>query len=183
MLFDGKCLKASAFLAGLSFFLLVLHYYVLGHISAVEGNAKLFGVILPMVLLGLYMVLVRLIRLPVAPVYGGIALLYCLCLVLAGANGGPAWLNLAAPIFYVLACIVLMLSLLGFFPGKWWLALAFLIAFGMRFWFRDFLGYFEPLRLAQAMPEAGWLCGVLSICFLCLGTKAKPLKKKSAEKV
>lgn len=181
--FSKKWLTASAFFAGLSFFLCVVYYYVLGNIESVQGGQFVLQVLMPMILLGVYILLVKLIKLDIPLVYAGIMLLLCLYICLARIGGEPGWLNAVEVIVYILCCAAMMASMLGYIPGKWYIAAAFFLMAVARFFFRGYMHYFSPLDLPAAMPESWTLSGILSLCCLCGGLKRMPVRKRNAERV
>lgn len=181
MNFSGKWLTASAFFAGLSLFLCVMHYYVLGNIETVQGGAFVLQVLMPMILLGLYILLVKLVKLDIPLVYCGFLVLHCLYLCLARLSGGPVWLNVVEIILYVLCCGGMIAAGLGFFPGKWYAAAGFFLVAAARFFFRNVMGYW-PDRLLEAIPEVYTLSSILCLGCLCGGLKRMPVRKRITER-
>ncbi len=183
MNFSGKGQAFSAFFAGVAFFAIVIHAYVLGNFEAMQGAAAFWGIYAPLAVLGIYMLLTRLIRLDFPPVYAGVALLYFLVLSVQNfTSGGPQWINILETVLHVLCVVALAFSALGYIPGKWYIAFALLLCVAGRFWFRDFMGYLKPLALEASLPELARLCGVLSMSCMCFGLKPKYLKKRNAER-
>ncbi len=178
MNFPGKCQAASAFFAGAAFFLIVVYYYVLGNYEATKGGASFWHIYAPLAVLGLYMLASRLFRLDILLLYAGVALLYFLLLCVQNfTSAGPQWMNIAETVVYVLCAAALLLSGLGYIPGKWYLGFALLLCVAGRFWFRGFMGYLEPVNIKAALPDLSRLCALLSLSFLCFGLKPKYLKK------
>lgn len=186
MNFSGKCHSFSAFFSGLSFFLIVLHYYVFGNYEALQGSAAFWSIYAPMGILGLYMLLSRLVKVDIFLVYACVAILYFADLsVVNFSSTAPQWLNIAEAAVYVLCAAALVLSALGYIPGKWYIAFALLVCVAARVWLRKFVGYFDPLDWKAALPDLSWLCGMLSLSFMCFGLKPKPIRvrKRNAERV
>lgn len=186
MNFQGKCQAYSAFFAGVSFFLIVLYYYVLGNYETVQGSAAFWNIYAPLGILGLYMLLSRLVKVDVLLVFTCVVMLYFINLsVINFGSTGPKWLNITETVIYALCFIALVFSSLGYIPGKWYIAFVLLLCVPGRFWFRNFMGYFEPLNWKASLPDLSWLCGVLSLSCMCFGLKPKALRtrKRNAERV
>ena len=186
MNFSGKCQSVSAFFAGLSFFLIVIYYYVLGNFEVVQGSAAFWNIYAPLGVLGLYMLLSRLVKVDVLLVFAVVFTMYVVNLsVVNFGSSGPKWMNITETVVYGLCVAALALSALGYIPGKWYIGFVLLLCIVGRVFYRNFLGYFAPLNWKAAMPDLSWLCGVLSMAYMCFGLKPKPIRirNKNAERV
>lgn len=177
--FSSKWADLSALFTGVSFFLVVLYFYVFGHIQDVGTMEKIFSLLLPMILLGVYALLIRVVKLDIPLVYAAIAGLYCVCVIVSDFGGHGAAADVVAIVGYLLCAAALVISALGLLPGKWIAMGLFFLCAGLRFWLRDYIAWFTAGQVIAAMPDAATLSGVLAMCAMGGMLKRRKRKKKT----
>lgn len=178
MNFTGKWADLSALCAGVSFFLVVLHYYVFGRVETAGAGEKVFSLLLPMVLLGAYALLLRVIRLDVAIVYCVMAGLHGLCAVIASFGGHGVGADVADILCLLAAIAALTVTLLGLFPGKWIAAAIFALWAVLRFFLREFSFGYSLESVVASMPELARLLGILCMGSMCAMLKGVPRRQR-----
>ena len=179
MEFSGKWADLSALFTGVSFFLVVLYFYVFGHVQEAGAVEKIFSLILPMILLGVYALLIRVVKLDVPLVYAVIAGVYCVSIIVSDFGGHGVAADVVAIVGYLLCAAALVISVLGLFPGKWIAVGLFFLCAVLRFWMRDYIAWFYGGEVIAAMPDAATLSGVMAMCTMGGMLKRRKRKKKT----
>ena len=169
-------LDISALMAGISFLLIVLRYYILDYSEEIQFGEKLFNLILPLLLLGVYMVTLRAFRLKSPAFFAAIASIYCLLAIIWSFDTGSVLRIVFAFVWYVITIGVLQVTVAGLLPLRWFSVAAFVVPVLYRFFIVDWKSYFEPLDLKGMIPDVTVLFGLLGFLFLSIGFKETPLR-------
>ena len=174
--FENSWLMPSALMAGFSFFLLIAYYFGVANFTRCSAFEILFAMILPILVMVAMMVLLRGIRFPVTPVYGILAAVYSLLLVIDALSAGGILNILQALLVYLPGGAVALAVTFGFIPKPWIMALIFLVAAGLRLIFTAIPLLFS-LQLIELMSGASVLFGLLSFGMLGLCFEMAPIKR------
>lgn len=173
--FSCKWISASAFFAGLAFFLLAVKYFGLENIGQKGFGEICFSLILPMLLLAVFGILLSGFKFRVTPVYGILAALYCILMIVRTFSYGSTGSTVVGIIWYLLTAALTVVTTFGYLPGKVYLMLSYLIPVLYRLYFVDVGTYFLTHDWLGFLPEASALSGLLafSLFALCLKISQK----------
>lgn len=171
MNFRGRWLMPAKVLMGLSFFLRIVYYFGLTTFADHTFGEVLFFMILPLLTCGAYIVVMSSMKLNAPPVYGIIGAVMCLLLVIWSFSCGDAVRTVLSVLIYLVAGAVLVLTSLGFLPGKLLSSVLFAVPLACRLLFyRNGIALFDwCLEISVLTMLASLFC--LTRCF-------KPLKRK-----
>jgi hypothetical protein len=158
-------------LMGLSFFLRVVYYFGLTTFADHTFGEVLFFMILPLLTCGAYIVVMSSMKLNAPPVYGIIGAVMCLLLVIWSFSCGDALRTVLSVLIYLVAGAVLVLTSLGFLPGKLLSSVLVAVPLVCRvLFYRNGIALFDwCLEISVLTMLASLFC--LTRCF-------KPLKRK-----
>ena len=127
--------------------------------------------ILPLLTCGAYIVVMSSMKLNAPPVYGVIGAVMCLLLLIWSFSCGDALRTVLSVLIYLVAGAVLVLTSLGFLPGKLLSSVLFAVPLACRLLFyRNGIALFDwCLEISVLTMLASLFC--LTRCF-------KPLKRK-----
>lgn len=172
---DGKQHMAAAALMGGAFFLRAAYYF--GFTRPEEAGVwnLLIFLILPMLLEGAFMVMLRGLRLNMPGTYGIMGAAYCVLLLLQSFQaGGLLRIILAVPAYLI--CAAALVGVGWGLLSKSLTVAVLLVTFAVRFLVFDLSGFVFSLRVIAFIREAAALCGILSLVCLALGLREKKQK-------
>ena len=175
--FENKWIAPGALLAGIAFFLLMAYYF--GVVNFVRcGYAEIiFSMLLPIFLLIAYMVLLRGVRNPNAPLYSVIIMLYLLMLVIQVFLQGGI-LNIVFSVLFYLACIVICFAVIhGHFSLPKAMTVVFFVTAGYRLLF-SVIPQILSLRIFTCIPDLAGICALLAFGIFALNLEIVPIKRK-----
>ena len=172
---NGRCVAASALWMGVYFFLYVVYYLGLEYAFAQAGGTLFANMILPLILSGLYVILLKGVRLNIPVVYQVLGFALCLLAIL-GHSGVQ---RIIGVIWLVLAVAVSVCTLLGVLKSKAYMVVLFL---AMPVYQAAVLYQGFPAFSLQAVEENllsfAQLAMFLSVVFLPGGMKLAERRKK-----
>ena len=180
--FNMSWLNISAFMSGVSFFLIVVHYFLLGHYDGIKGGEMFFSVILPLLLLFVYMVTLRGFSLNAPGLYAILGCIYCLLAIIWSFDSGSVLRIVLALIWYAFCAAVLLGTVAGLIPLKWIGAAAFAVPSVYRLFLVDWKTILVPEDFVVFLPDVAVLAGLCAFAFFFIGLKPLPLRRDSSEK-
>lgn len=174
--FSSKWISTSAFFAGLSFFILVAKYFGIENIKQVGFGEICFSMALPLLVLTVFGVLLRGFQFRVTPLYGILAALYCVLMIIRTFSYAGAGSTVLGLVWYLLTGALTVVTTFGFFPGKVYMMLSYVIPVIYRICFVDIDTYFRTRDWLGFLPEAAALSGLLAFSLFALCLKI-PQKK------
>lgn len=174
--FEGGLHFATAALMGVAFFLRAVYYFGFTRPEAVGAWNLIIFLILPMLLEGAFMVLMRGVRYNAPGGYGLLGAGYCLLLMIQSFQSGSIVRVILSVIAYLI-CGAALVAATGGLLSREVAATALFVTLAVRFLFFDLSGYIFSFRIVGFIQEAAALCGILSLGCLSLGLKEKGLKK------
>lgn len=176
--FESKWLGAAAFMGGLGFFLLCVYYF--GFVNLFDCNIIqiLFFMLVPMVALGGMVVLLHVMRYDAAQLIVAAAGVFSLIMLIRSFTYGSMLSIIVGVVWYAMAAIVCLLTLIGFFREKRFMVAAMLIPAVFRIVFVDLFQYVLTLSFISFVQElamlAGLACfGITALCFEPVQAKRK----------
>ncbi|MBE6924006.1 MAG: hypothetical protein E7466_02035 [Ruminococcaceae bacterium] len=167
---DGKSLNVGLAALGLSFFLRALYYFGCVRIENVGFMELLLWMILPMLLEGALIVLLRVLRLDAPGLYAILAAAFGLVLMLQLIGYGSV-LRLVLGILTYLSCGVLILGVAGGFLSKQIAVAAYLVTALVRFFCFEMVQFVFQLRVIAFVKEITGLLVVIGLMYLAAGFK------------
>ena len=174
--FESGWITAAAFFAGIGILCRVLFYFVLSDISLTGAGEMTFSLILPMLWLLGYVAILRGMRLNNAFVFGIFAAIYCLLMIIWAFQFGTALKGILSLVWYLILGGGFMISVMGYFDGKYYLAAAFGLSFVLQTLIVDLNRFIVPLDFKGYLPQLAMISGVASLAFFCLALRKKNLK-------
>jgi hypothetical protein len=171
MNFRGRWLMPAKVLMGLSFFLRIVYYFGLTTFADHSFGEVLFFMILPLLICGAFIVTMSSLKLNAPPAYGIIGGLMCLLLVIWSFFCGDTLRTVLAVLVYLASGAILVLTSMGYLPGKLLSSLLFAVPLACRILF-----YREGIALFDWCLEISVLTMLASL--FCLTRCFKPLKRK-----
>lgn len=175
MNFKSKFATFSAVCMGVSMFLSVLYYLGLSTLSDFTGGRLLFCLWLPLILGIAYVVLMGVVRLNAPGTFAILGIAGCVLQILSSFTSGDMGRILLGIPSNLLAILVLIVVVGGYFPAK----LPAPIVFGAVIALRVIVFDLGRLTLVQWLPELAELMMLASLMFLplCLTDTRKKAKK------
>lgn len=168
----GKWAGLSAAFMGMAFFALAIYYFAVHNLTACTTGEIIFCMILPLMLSFLWMLLIRTVPLKQSVIFGVLAGLVCLALIIQGFFGGSVLHNVLGAVWYLLTGAVIVLVSFGFLPYPILIFVMCLIPAVLRF-FLAYGTYIAAGNYWKGLPEYSGILMLLSLaCF------AGMLKKK-----
>ena len=174
--YEQPWLDVSAFFAGVAFLCIVLRYYVFTGFEKPTGGEFVFHVVLPLFLLGVYMVSLRAFRLKAPEFFAVLSCLYCLMSVVWSFDTGNVLLIVFAFVWQVLAGAILMVTVAGYLNVRWYSVGAFAVPVLFKLFSVNWGSYLNPLDLKGLLPDLTVLGCMLCFVFFCVGLKEVPLR-------
>lgn len=166
---DGSSAQITASLMGIAFFLRIAYYLGFTRPEALGVGNLLVFLILPMLLEGGLMVLLRGVRLNAPGLYGILGAVYCVLLIIQSFQYGSVLRTVLAVAAYLLCGGSTLCAVKGLLNKSLAAVLCFLTAV-VRVVAFD-LGYLFALRIVSLLPEAAAVSGLLALGFLSMGLK------------
>ena len=168
--FEGPWLNAAAALMGGAFFLRAVYYF------GVQGLSDSLGTLLlmmafPMILEAAFVIVFRGVRLNAPGLCGILAALYCVLLLIQSFFYGDFLRTMLGIVAYPVCGIALLALIFGLLRSRGLVVTVFAVVVAVRLLMFDLGAYILKLRLAEFLPEAAALCGLLSLTLLPLGMK------------
>ena len=167
MNFKSKFAAASVVCMGISMFLTALYYLGLCYLSDFSAGKLVVCLWLPMLLGIAYVVLMGVVRLNAPGTYALLGVIGCVIQILGTFVSGDMGRVLLGIPANLLAIIVLIIVVGGYFPAKLPAALVFGIVIALRLVVFDI----GRLSLLQWVEESAWLFMLASFMFLPLSLK------------
>lgn len=174
--FDGTQHFAAAALMGVAFFLRAVYYFGFTRPETLGAWNLLIFLILPLLVEGSFMVLLKGIRYNAPGVYGILGAVYCLLLMLQSFQSGSVVRIIMSVIAYLI-CGAALVTVTGGMLSRGVAVTALFTTLAVRFLFFDLGGYIFSFRIVGFIQEAAALCGILSLGCLSLGLIEKTSKK------
>ena len=172
MNFRGPWLMPAKVLMGLSFFLRIVYYFGLTTFADHSFGEVLFFMILPLLICGAFIVVMSSLKLNAPPIYGVIGAAMCLLLLIWSFFCGDALRIVLSILLYLSAGAVLVLTSMGYLPGKLLSSVLFALPLVCRILF-----YRQGIAVFDWCLEASVLTMLASL--FCLTRCFKPLKRKA----
>lgn len=163
---SGRCAATAAAWMGLYFFLNILYYLGLGHVFALSAGVLAVRVILPLVLSGGFVLLLKLVRLPQPVVYLALGLVLCLLSVIESFGAGAAR-GVISLVWLIAAVAVTACVFLDVLKGKRYMVIVFTLM--PLFWILVLVRELQGISLSavgSVLPEFGRLGLYMSMAFL-----------------
>ena len=174
--FKGKPHQAAAAFMGGAFFLRIAYYFGFTRPEEAGFLNLLMYLILPLLIEGAFMVMIRGLRVNLSEAYTIMGAAYCIILLLQSFQTG----NLLRVILAVIAYLACAAALVGTGWGVLNKSLTtgiLLVTLAVRLLVFDLSGYVFALRVIPFIREAAALCGIASLACLSGGLKDKKRKK------
>ena len=133
----NKWLSASAVLSGIAFFFVIVNYLGLKNLLDVNFAEILFCFIMPILLLGGYIVLLRITHSNVTPVYGLLGTLFCLYMLIRSFSYGSVLHIIVAVIWYLVSGVTFFGTTYGYISSNVPLLIACFVPIVFRIIFVD----------------------------------------------
>ncbi len=159
IVFNNKWMSASAVLAGVAFFFVIVNYLGIKNLLDVGFGEILFCFIMPMLLLGGYIVLLRVTHSNVTPVYGILGTLFCLYMLIQSFSYGNVFHIIVAVIWYLFAGVVCFGTTFGYIASNTVFLIACFVPIGFRLLFID-IKLLLSGAIFSLIPEVTSLCGL-----------------------
>lgn len=178
--FDGKGAGSAAVLMGAALFLRILYYMGFGKFADCGAGTLILDLILPVLFFGGVAVLLKGVRLGIVRVYGILAGVYCVLMILWSFDVHRIGYSVLAIVWYLAVLAAIFGTVEGYISNRLVLQMAFLLPALYRFFLFDLAGYITHLKIVDFMPEASNLCGLLGwSCFArCLMPERLRFEKK-----
>lgn len=173
---EGKSIHAAMIFFGLAFFLRAVYYFGCVPIETVGFWEILTWLILPMLVEGLMIVLLRILKWDSPGVYAILAAVMSLLLILQSFGSGSI-LRIVLSVLANVSCGVLILGIAGGYLSKQIGVTAYLIAALTRFFAFELVPYVFKLRIVGFIKEASGLFVLLALIGLTNSFK-EVVKKK-----
>lgn len=133
--FNGQKATCSAALMGLSVFLRFVYYFLPCDLGSLGVGVLILRVIIPLLLCGAFLVLLKLVRLRVPAVYGILAAAMCLAVFIGDIMAG-GWLRiLLSALVNLCTGAVLVITLSGILPKQVFAGLLLAVSFFLQLMF------------------------------------------------
>lgn len=162
---DGKSLHLGLAELGLSFFLRTVYYFACVRVEEVGFLELLLWMILPMLLEGALIVLLRVLRLDAPGLYAILGAAFGLVLMLQLIGYGSL-LRVILGILAYLGCGVLFLGVAGGFLSKQIAVAAYLVTALVRFFGFEMVQYVFNLRVIDFIKEVTGLLAVAGMMYI-----------------
>lgn len=173
----GSVPTTAASLMGLALFLRAVYYFGTDHLAGVGIGAAIFEIALPMLLWGCFAFLLRGIGLEQPEVYGMLAAVYCILLMILSFSSGNIFRCILAVLWYTAAAAAILGTTFGYISNEYIPMLAFGVPILYRILMFDLWDYLIPLKLVEFLPEASVLCGLAGIFYFSKCLKGEPVPK------
>ncbi len=174
IIFKNKWLSASAVPAGVAFFFLIFYYLGTKNILDIGFGELLFCFILPVVLLGAYIVMLRVMNNNVTPAYGLLGMLFCLYLLVYAFSYASVFRMILAIIWYIFAGVICIGTTIGYIKSNALFIICFFAPAAVRFLFVD-IGLLLSGSLLALIPEISAICGMVTFGMFGVCLKATPI--------
>ena len=169
---EGKEVTTGAIFLGAAFFLRVTYYFGFCRTNQLGFGELFFGLILPMLLELALIILLRGVKLEAEGLYGLLATVYCVILLLQCFQYDSIVRAIIGMIAYILCGGLCFCAVAGLLSRDISVA-AFFVTAGVRLIF--LVPYILKLRLISLLPEAAGLCAVCAMGYFMLSMN--PTKK------
>ena len=151
--FRGKWVMPSALLMGLSFFFRIVYYFGLTNFAACGFGEIVFCMALPILVCGIYIVMLSALKWNAPGVYGILGAILCLLLLIWSFSTGDVLRIVLSVIVYLSAGVVLIATVGGYLPGRLLSSALFFVPLVCRFFFYDLgiLGIFDYFLEASVL--------------------------------
>lgn len=156
----------SAALMGLFVFLRAVCFFACRNMAEVPSGELWLHLIIPLALGIAYIGLLRGAQLNVPVVYGGAGAAYCLLMIVYNLQYGASFGVILAVIWYILAALVLLATVLGFLPNRLYMTIAFAVAVALQLLTGRAGSYLTELQIGILLRESSNLFGTAA--FACL---------------
>ena len=173
---DGKNLRGCLACLGLAFFLRVLYYFGCVRIENVGIWQLLSWLILPMLLEGALIVLLRVLRLDAPGIYAILGAVMGLILVFQSFGYGSVLRTILAILAYI-GCSVLLLGVAGGFLSKQIAVAGYLVTALVRFFGFEMVQFVFKLRIIAFVKEVTGLLALAALMYLAASYKQVERKK------
>lgn len=155
----------SAALMGLGFFSQAIYYFTVHNLTLCGTGEIIFCMVLPLLVSFLWMLLVRTMPLKQPMIFGILAALVCLSLMIQGFFGGSTLQIVLGTIWYILATAVIIFVSFGYLPYRILIFAVCLLPAALR----GFLAYATYIRTGdywKGLPEYSAVMMLLALaCF------------------
>ena len=161
MYFDGKGAAAASVMMGSALFLRIAYYLGFGYFDGCGLFRLIFDLILPVLLCGTVAVLIKGFRIGMLRVYGILAAVFCVLMIICTLDAQSIIRSALAVLWYTVTIGIVAATLEGYIGSRIVMQLAFLLPVLYRFFVFDLGDYVLTLELADFLPEASNLCGLI----------------------
>lgn len=167
---NGKSMNSALIMMGLSFFLRAVYYFACVQIETVGFFELLVWMILPMVLEGAFIVMLRVLKLNMPGVYALMAAAVGLLMVLQSFGYGSIVRTVLAIVAYV-GCSVLIIGVAGGYLSKQIAVASYLVTALIRFLCFELFQMIFHLRVVAFIKDATGLFALLGLMYLAASFK------------
>lgn len=176
--FNGKPHQAAAAFMGGAFFLRIAYHFGFTRPEEAGFVNLLLYLILPLLLEGAFMVMLRGLRVNLPGTYTIMGAAYCVILLLQSFQSGSL-LRIVLSVVAYLACAAVLVGTGWGLLSKSLTTGIILVTLAVRLLVFDLSGYVFALRVIPFIREAAALCGIASLACLSGGLKDKKRKKEN----
>lgn len=166
--FDGKWIRWSTICMAASFFAGMVYYFGITNLAECGFGEILFLMILPALLSGGYVFLMKIRQLNAPGIYGILGAVLCLCTLIGCFYSGNAIRIILGIVWYLLCGGAILACVGGYLPGNTPVTAAFGIAIAVRLLFFPVRG----LNLGLWVKELSTLLSLTALMMLTLGLKS-----------
>lgn len=164
--FESQWISASVALMGTALFAQALYFFVLTRIHETPISHVVVFLALPMLLEIIWFVLLRMVKLNASGIFGILAAVFCVLLMVQVFFVGGVVQMVLAVIAYLLAAALMLMITGGFFPYKYFGMACFALIFCVRFFGFDMGRYIHAGDWRGFLLELPALCIIAAIgCF------------------
>ena len=130
--FGGFWLNAHCILCGFAFFLRIAYYFMFVNPTLCSSSEVIFSMILPLLLCGASMVVLKYFKLNAPGTEAIIGALMCICLLIGTFFGGGVLEIILGVLLYLAAAVLLIGTLGGYVPTRQFVLLLLGLIFALR---------------------------------------------------
>lgn len=175
--FQNKWLSSAAIFAGVAFFFLIVNYLGVKNLLDVSFGEIVFLFLFPMFALGSFVVMIRVTRYQVTPVYGILGGIYCLSMLIRAFSHSNIIFIIVASVFYFALCVICIATTFGYTETSVAFVIMLFVAVGSRILFVD-IGLLLRGALLTLIPEISALCALTAFALFGVCLSPTPIKEK-----
>ena len=171
----------SAAMMGIFVFFRALWFFVSPQPDALTDKDIWMHMILPLAVGIVYLAVFWGVRVKHPVVYGGIGSVFCVLMIMLNLQTGNSFWVVFSVVWYILADLVLIATVLGFLPNCLFLLAAFAVPVVLQYFINGvgyYLTHFSVAQITMLLREASNLFGVAAFAFLSLSLVGKKRSEK-----